>query len=50
MARLGRTPGDSYLMGHQINDSDCLFTHLNDKHTAVQHGQLWPDCGLIKNI
>lgn len=51
MAQLGRTPGDSYLMGNQINDSNCLFTHpVNDKDTAIQLRELWPDCGLIKNI
>jgi len=38
-------------MGNQINDSDCLFTHLlNDEDTAIQHGQLWPRCGLIKYV
>lgn len=48
-AWLGRTPGDSYLTGNQINDSDGLFTHLlNDKDAAIQHSQLWPGCGLIK--
>lgn len=48
-AWLGRTPGDSYLTGNQISDSDGLFTHLlSDKDTAIQHGQLWPGCGLIK--
>lgn len=51
MAQLGRTSGDSYLTGNQINDSDCLFTHLlNDKDTDIQHGELWPVCGLIKNV
>lgn len=51
MAQLGRTPGVGYLMGNQINDSDCLFTHLlNGKDIAIQHGELWPDCGLIKNV
>lgn len=38
-------------MENQINDRDCLFTHLlNDKDTVIQHGQLWPCCGLIKYV